>query len=76
MRLTIGSDDGSRVWVNDALVHDDPTRHAATPLQAIVRVPLKKGWNRVLCKVENGGSGFGLYLRALDAQVRSAAAPE
>lgn len=76
LRITLGSDDGSRVWVNDTLVHDDPTRHAASPLQAIVKVQVRKGWNRVLFKVENGGSGFGLYCRALDPQVRWAGAPD
>lgn len=76
VRYAFGSDDGGRVWLNGVLVHDDPQRHAANPLQKLGTLDLRPGWNRVLVKVENGDGGFGLYFRIFDAAVRSAAIPD
>ncbi|RMF74123.1 MAG: hypothetical protein D6744_14895, partial [Planctomycetota bacterium] len=65
----VGTDDGCRVWLNGALVHDDPTRHGATPLQHVGRLKLRSGLNTLIIKVENGRSRFGLYFRILDNAV-------
>lgn len=72
IRMAVGCDDGCRIWVNGAVVHEDAGPHAAVPLQAICRATLRAGWNRVLVKVTNVGGAYGLYLRVLDATVQLA----
>ncbi|MGB9906021.1 MAG: DUF2961 domain-containing protein [Candidatus Saccharicenans sp.] len=64
--LLLGSDDGIRLWVNDALVHTNPTYRGAYPDQDRVQVSLKAGWNKVLIKVLQGAGGWGYYLRIPD----------
>jgi hypothetical protein len=64
--LLAGSDDGIRVWLNDALVHSNPAYRAASPDLDRVAVNLKAGWNKVLVKVLQGAGGFGLYVRFAD----------
>jgi len=64
--LLAGSDDGIRVWLNDALVHSNPAYRGAYPDEDRVAVNLKAGWNKVLVKVLQGAGGFGLYVRFAD----------
>jgi hypothetical protein len=64
--VLLGSDDGVRVWVNDALVYTNPAYRAAAPDQDRFRVSLKKGWNKVMIKVLQGGGGWGYYFRFAD----------
>ncbi len=71
-RVAFGTDDGARLWLNDELMHEDVTRHGASPYQIFRKVQLRNGWNRVLFKVENGGGEFGLYLRVFDNDIRVA----
>jgi len=68
--LLLGSDDGVRVWINDALVHSNPAYRAASPDQDAVKVSLKAGWNKVLIKVLQGGGGWGYYARFVDPDGR------
>lgn len=65
----VGTDDGCVLWVNAERVYEDPESHSADPLQHIGRATLKKGHNRVLLKVANGGGGFGAYFRVLDPDI-------
>jgi hypothetical protein len=64
--LLLGSDDGVRVWINDELVHSNPAYRGAYPDQDIVKVSLRKGWNKVLVKVLQGAGGWGYYVRFVD----------
>jgi hypothetical protein len=64
--ILLGSDDGVRVWLNDALVHSNPAYRGVVADQDKVKVPLKKGWNKVLVKVLQGGGGWGFCLRFAD----------
>jgi hypothetical protein len=64
--ILLGSDDGVRVWLNDALVHSNPAYRGAYPDQDKVKVALKKGWNKVLVKVLQGAGDWGFYLRFVD----------
>jgi hypothetical protein len=75
VHYTLGSDDGCRLYVNDDLVHEDNTRHGADPFGHLGRLALRRGWNRVLIKVENGGGDFGVYFRVLDDEIRWSRAP-
>ena len=69
VRYTLGTDDGCRLFVNGELTYEDNRRHGANPFAHFGVVAVKKGWNRFLVKVENGGGEFGLYLRILDESV-------
>ena len=61
--ILLGSDDGIRVWLNDELIHDKLIIRGAGPDQDRVLVTLKKGWNKILAKVEQATGGWGLFLR-------------
>lgn len=64
--LLLGSDDGVKLWVNDALVHTNPAYRGAYPDQDKVKVHLQAGWNKILVKVLQGAGGWGYYLRIPD----------
>jgi hypothetical protein len=64
--MLLGSDDGVRVWLNDGLVHSNPSYRGHYPDQDKVKVSLRKGWNKVLIKVLQGAGGWGFYLRFAD----------
>ena len=57
--LSLGSDDGIKVWVNDELIL---SKYIHRPLRAgddVIALPLKKGKNKVLIKVINGYGPWG-----------------
>ncbi|MBC8182268.1 PHP domain-containing protein [candidate division KSB1 bacterium] len=64
--LLFGSDDGGAVWQNGKQIHYHFVRRGAAPGQDIIPVKLKKGENKFLVKVENGGGGSGFYFELLD----------
>ncbi|MHC4675874.1 MAG: HEAT repeat domain-containing protein [Planctomycetota bacterium] len=60
-RLSVGSDDGVKVWLNGAVVHG---KNASRGLNCgdgadKVAVTLKKGWNPLMLKITQGGGGWG-----------------
>ncbi len=59
--LSLGSDDGIKVWLNGQLVHNNPAMRAVSPGSDRVKLKLKKGANELLIKVNNGGGGYGFY---------------
>ncbi|NQT88635.1 NPCBM/NEW2 domain-containing protein, partial [bacterium] len=63
--LSVGSDDGIRIWLNDAVVHDHILARGVHPDEDVVPVDLRKGSNRLLVKVEQGSGGWGFILRTL-----------
>ena len=69
MTLSLGSDDGLRVWVRGEEVL---ARDVARPVgadQERLEVSLEPGANELLLKVSNYGGGFGFYFHALDEDV-------
>lgn len=70
----LGTDDGARVRIGDAIVHESAERRTADPMAVAVQAKLAPGWNRVLFEVENGKGGSGFYFRVLDPEVTAAAA--
>ena len=68
--MLVGSDDGVRIWLSGELVHTNPTYRGAYPDQDRIAVTLKKGWNRLLVKVLQGGGGWGYYVRFVDPEVQ------
>ncbi len=66
VKLTFGSNDGAKVWVNNEVVYKlHVGRHAFADEETLM-VNLKKGKNGILVKVENLGDSWGLYLRVID----------
>ncbi len=69
-RVSLGSNDGARVWVNgeDVFAWSSVAQggRAAAPHQDEFPVQLNKGRNRVLAKVENLGRSWQLYLSVHD----------
>ncbi|MBN1272701.1 MAG: DUF2961 domain-containing protein [Candidatus Aminicenantes bacterium] len=64
--MLLGSDDGIRVWLNDRLIHTNPSYRSAVPDQDSIPVTLKEGLNKILVKVLQGGGGWGFFLRFVD----------
>jgi hypothetical protein len=64
--LTLGSNDGAKVWVNGELVYSEHIGRAAKPHEEKIPVTLRQGANQVLLKVENWGSAWGFYAAIVD----------
>ena len=65
-KITIGSNDGAKVWVNGQVVYNEHVARGAVADQVFVNIKLKKGKNNILAKVENLGNNWGLYVRIID----------
>ena len=66
--LLLGSDDGVKVFLNGNEIHRVLTIRVAEPDQDNVPLHMKKGWNRLLLKIENNFGGFNFYARVLDPE--------
>ena len=60
--MSLGSNDGAKVWVNGEEVFALHTGRSATQHQDTIPVHLNAGTNHVLVKVENLGANWALYL--------------
>ena len=66
--LGIGSDDGCKVWWNGGVVGSDVVgRAVSADADFWGPITISNGWNRLLIKVENGGTGHGVYARFANA---------
>jgi Protein of unknown function (DUF2961) len=74
----IGKDDGLKIWVNGEVAFDQNTWSHATHDQFYCRLPLRRGWNKVLVKCANWNGGWGFALRPADPdrKLRFARSPE
>ncbi len=63
--ILLGADDCSRLWINGEVVHSSRDHNAAAPEQYTVKAKLKKGVNRILLKINNGGNPHGFYFTIL-----------
>lgn len=63
VQFRIGSDDGIRIWHDNALIFDGNFCRGAGPDQDIINVTLNAGDNRVLVKVGENFGGWGLFFR-------------
>lgn len=61
MQFGVGSNDGVKVWINNKLVLDRPVSRKAVPNDDIINVPMKKGENTILVKVDQLGNKWGFY---------------
>jgi len=63
--LSVGSDDGVKVWVNGKVALDHDVARGLTRDEDQVEVPLQSGRNTILVKVEQGGGDWGFCVRML-----------
>jgi hypothetical protein len=66
VKIGIGSNDGVRLFVNGQLVLDNKIARSAEPNQDIITVPLKKGQNGILLKIDQLGGGWGFYFTVIE----------
>ena len=66
--IALGTDDGSKLWVNGEKVYETRAHDAAVPEKARVNVKLKKGKNVLLLKIVNGNNPHGFYFTILSDQ--------
>jgi hypothetical protein len=62
--LSLGADEGIKVWVNRYEVVSKKVRGPAKAGQVPVELPLKQGRNELLIKIANGGGTAGFYFKA------------
>ena len=58
----IGSDDGIKLWVNDAVIHTNNTTRGIVPGEDRVKGKLRAGWNDLFAKITQGTAGCGFIL--------------
>lgn len=68
--LSLGSNDGCRVWLNGERIFDYNMPRGFQPDDDVVPVFLRKGTNRLLFKIEERGNrwGFGARFRSFDSR--------
>jgi hypothetical protein len=66
LTMLIGSDDGSKVFLNKKEIYRFLDVRVAQPDQDKVELHLKQGWNSLLIKIENNYGGFNFFARILD----------
>jgi CubicO group peptidase (beta-lactamase class C family) len=59
----LGSDDAIKVWVNGKLVHENWANRPVTTDDDLVELPLQRGANRLLLKIQNGQGLWGFVCR-------------
>jgi hypothetical protein len=64
--LTLGSNDGAKVWINGEQVYGQHIGRSAVPHGERIPIRLREGPNEVLLKVENWGSAWGCYVAIVD----------
>ena len=66
LKIGVGSNDGVRLWINGKLTLDNKIARKAEPNQDILTVPVKKGKNNILLKIDQLGGGWGFYFSVLE----------
>jgi hypothetical protein len=66
--LLLGSDDGVKVFLNDEAIHRKLLVRISAPDQDTVPLNLKKGWNKLLIKIENNFGGYAFFARIKDLE--------
>ena len=63
LALSLGSDDGIKVWVNGREQLSKNVARGPAPDQEKITVALRRGTNHYLMKIVNGGGGSGFYFK-------------
>ncbi|MCF8242331.1 MAG: DUF2961 domain-containing protein [Melioribacteraceae bacterium] len=64
--LLFGSDDGIKIFLNDEQLFALQDIRICLVDEDRIELNLKKGWNKLLLKVENNVGGYGFYARIID----------
>ena len=67
--ISVGTDDGGRLWINGKEVWDSTTSRKVVPDDDLIPIFLKQGKNTILLKVENRGGGWGFCVRILPCNI-------
>jgi len=66
MLLKTGTGTRTKIFINNKVVYCFTGTRPAKPDQETVTVHLKKGWNKVIMKMENKQGEYGFYTRFID----------
>ncbi len=66
VKVSLGSDDAIKVYLNGKLVFQKNVHRGVAPDQDTVELSLEKGDNHLLIKIINYGGGSGYYFKVLD----------
>ena len=66
--LSVGSDDGIRIWHNGKLIHDNWIPRGIVKDNDLVPITLKTGSNQLLLKVQDMSQGWGFVVRLLNKE--------
>ena len=64
-RLEMGSDDGIKVWIDDKVVHSNNATRGLVVGQDKAKARLRRGWNKVLVKIAQGGGDWAFCFRVV-----------
>ena len=62
VRMSVGSDDAIKVWLNGEVVHKNAVNRPASDFQDTFQVDLKKGDNLLLVKVSERAGGWSMFV--------------
>ena len=65
-KIGIGSNDGIKVWINGKLQHSNKADRKAEINQDVLTIPLRKGENAILVKLDKTSNGWGFYFSIFD----------
>jgi hypothetical protein len=72
---SFGSDDTLTVWFNGAKIIAENVGRGAAPDQSLAKLAVKKGKNKLLLKICQGGGEFGFYFAAKEPEAAAGAGP-
>ncbi len=75
LRVSLGSDDAIKVWLNGEQVHASPAARSVAADQDFVDLPLREGENEVLLKVVNYAGGYAFYFDPREQDVGAVPLP-
>ena len=64
LEISLGSDDGFKLWHNGVIVAERLIVRGLAPDQEKIRLELTKGVNTILFKISNGDAGYGFYFKS------------
>lgn len=73
--VSLGTDDGVRVWLNGKQIHDFSEARGVQPGEDRIEVSLRKGRNELLLRVANAGGECAFQYELLDANDKPIAVP-
>jgi alpha-galactosidase len=70
LALSLGSDDGIKVWLDGKLVLQHDINRAVQPNQEELALTVPGGEHRLLVKINNGQGDFGYYFAVVNREIR------